>query len=330
MMTSWTVVPVDMAPAEDTTNSEVKPQVPRDESGVSEDKLGDANVDSTAGDNNGNSEDQNLAEKVTEKTEETSEGENPATDMEEKKNDSDESQTSQTPGDVNGNSEGGDANTEGGETNGQDRNSEQNSEGTANSEEQPSGEKKQEQDEKSDDTLLQVEKGRGGVEEKADDNQGKADEQKSDENQTGNHAKEEVFPDGAQSEILKETNTSNGDWKTQAAESKNENEVQKSSSKGQIVEYSWKLCNSTAGADYIPCLDNVEAIRKLHSTKHYEHRERHCPEEGPSCLVPLPEGYKRPIKWPNSRYKVWFGLCLIKLNFKNYDHIFGSYSSFLF
>ena len=319
-MTSSTVVPVDMSPAEDT-NSKMKQQVPVDESGLSEDKSGDANVDAAAGDNNDNSKDQNLAEDVTEKTEDKSQGENPATDSGEKKNDSDESLTNQTPGDANGHSEGGDANTEGGETNGQDHNSD----GTANSEE-----KNQEEDEKSDDNASQNEKGQGGIEEKADDNQGKGDEQKSDENQPGNQEKEEVFPDGAQSEILKETNTLNGDWKTQAAESKNENEAQKSTSKGQIVEYNWKLCNSSAGADYIPCLDNIKAIKKLHSTKHYEHRERHCPEEGPSCLVPLPEGYQRPIKWPNSRDKVWSGLCLIKLRLKVYDITFGSYSFLLF
>jgi hypothetical protein len=51
-------------------------------------------------------------------------------------------------------------------------------------------------------------------------------------------------------------------------------------------------------------LDNEKAIKKLRSTKHFEHRERHCPEEGPTCLVPLPKGYKTSIKWPNSRDKV--------------------------
>ncbi|RRT78231.1 hypothetical protein GW17_00033597 [Ensete ventricosum] len=115
----------------------------------------------------------------------------------------------------------------------------------------------------------------------------------------------EVFPTGDQSELLKETNSQNGAWSTQAVESKNEEEVQASaSSKGQKVSYSWKLCNTTARADYIPCLDNVAAIKKLRSTKHYEHRERHCPEQAPTCLVPLPDGYKQPIEWPRSREKV--------------------------
>ncbi|KAB1204495.1 putative methyltransferase PMT27 [Morella rubra] len=75
---------------------------------------------------------------------------------------------------------------------------------------------------------------------------------------------------------------------------------------GSIYGYTWQLCNVTAGADYIPCLDNEKALRKLRSTRHFEHRERHCPEEGPTCLVPLPEGYRRPILWPKSRDKIWY------------------------
>lgn len=70
------------------------------------------------------------------------------------------------------------------------------------------------------------------------------------------------------------------------------------------VGVEWKLCNVTAGADYIPCLDNEKAIKKLHSLKHFQHRERHCPEESPTCLVPLPVGYRRSIEWPKSRDRV--------------------------
>ena len=114
----------------------------------------------------------------------------------------------------------------------------------------------------------------------------------------------DVFPDSAQSELLNDTDTQNGAFPTQALESTKEKEVQKSSAKSQFIKYDWKLCNVSSGPDYIPCLDNLVALRKLRSTKHYEHRERHCPEEGPSCLVPLPEGYKQPIKWPQSRDKV--------------------------
>ncbi|KAK4411573.1 putative methyltransferase PMT27 [Sesamum angolense] len=61
-----------------------------------------------------------------------------------------------------------------------------------------------------------------------------------------------------------------------------------------------------SSTDYIPCLDNEKLIAKLYNRKHYEHRERHCPEESPACLVPLPKGYKRPIDWPQSRDKIWY------------------------
>ncbi|KAI0530489.1 hypothetical protein KFK09_000033 [Dendrobium nobile] len=93
----------------------------------------------------------------------------------------------------------------------------------------------------------------------------------------------------------------------------NEEEQQQSGiSKGNtgneasFIGYEWELCNVTAGADYIPCLDNEKAIKKLNNIKHYQHRERHCPEESPTCLVPLPKGYKRSIEWPRSRDKIWY------------------------
>lgn len=58
--------------------------------------------------------------------------------------------------------------------------------------------------------------------------------------------------------------------------------------------------------EYIPCLDNVEAIRRLKSTERGERFERHCPEKGKglNCLVPAPKGYKPPIPWPRSRDEV--------------------------
>ncbi|CAN7127283.1 unnamed protein product [Brassica rapa subsp. narinosa] len=104
---------------------------------------------------------------------------------------------------------------------------------------------------------------------------------------------------GDQAEITKEASSGSGAWSTQLVESQNEK-------KAQVSSIKWKVCNVTAGPDYIPCLDNWLAIKKLHSTKHYEHRERHCPEESPTCLVSLPEGYKRSIKWPKSREKIWY------------------------
>ncbi|OMO56997.1 putative S-adenosyl-L-methionine-dependent methyltransferase protein [Corchorus capsularis] len=108
--------------------------------------------------------------------------------------------------------------------------------------------------------------------------------------------------------IPKESSESKKSWKTQKTQSESEKERRKDDSKGKesIYGYTWQLCNVTAGPDYIPCLDNEKALRQLHSTKHFEHRERHCPEDPPTCLVPLPEGYKRPILWPQSRDKIWY------------------------
>ncbi|CAI0392953.1 unnamed protein product [Linum tenue] len=95
-----------------------------------------------------------------------------------------------------------------------------------------------------------------------------------------------------------------------AGESESQKERRKEDeTKGQDSELpkdTWQLCNVTAGPDYIPCLDNEKALKKLRTTGHFEHRERHCPEEPPTCLVPLPDGYKRPIPWPTSRDKIWY------------------------
>ncbi|KAK1401382.1 Methyltransferase [Heracleum sosnowskyi] len=140
-------------------------------------------------------------------------------------------------------------------------------------------------------------------EESKDSNEAKGqnEEKKSEETPV---EKKEVFPSGAQSELLKETLTQDGAWKTQAAESKKE--TSESSESDQKIGFSWKVCNVTAGPDYIPCLDNLQAIKNLRSTKHYEHRERHCPDDPPTCLVSLPEGYQRSIVWPTSREKIWY------------------------
>ncbi|CAM8889140.1 unnamed protein product [Rhodiola kirilowii] len=60
--------------------------------------------------------------------------------------------------------------------------------------------------------------------------------------------------------------------------------------------------------DYIPCMDNADAIERLLSTARGEQFERHCPEKdkGLNCLVPKPKGYKSPTPWPKSRDEVWF------------------------
>ncbi|KAM3361018.1 putative methyltransferase PMT26 [Capsicum galapagoense] len=144
----------------------------------------------------------------------------------------------------------------------------------------------------------------------------------------------EIFPAGDQSEILKESTTQNGPWSTQAAESEKENESQGSSSSMDNKRGDkWKLCKTYAGPDYIPCLDNLEAIRKLPSTSHYEHRERHCPIEAPTCLVPLPSGYKQPIGWPRSREQIWYSnvphakLAKVK-GHQNWVKVTGEYLTF--
>ncbi|KAL4296537.1 hypothetical protein GQ457_12G032420 [Hibiscus cannabinus] len=67
------------------------------------------------------------------------------------------------------------------------------------------------------------------------------------------------------------------------------------------------LCDESM-REYVPCLDNVEEITRLKSTKNRERFERHCPEKGKglNCLVPSPKGYRPPIPWPKSRDEVWF------------------------
>ncbi|KAK3428179.1 hypothetical protein EUGRSUZ_F04286 [Eucalyptus grandis] len=90
------------------------------------------------------------------------------------------------------------------------------------------------------------------------------------------------------------------------SDSSNEITAQQESMSKEQNDYVWRVCNTTAGPDYIPCLDNVYAVRRLPTTMHYEHRERHCPDNPPACLVPLPAGYRKPIQWPVSRDKIWF------------------------
>ncbi|KAL8252753.1 hypothetical protein R6Q59_036446 [Mikania micrantha] len=146
--------------------------------------------------------------------------------------------------------------------------------------------------------------------------------------------KTEDISGATQSEILKETNTQNGAFSTQAAESASEKASQNPSiSKEDQDGYKWKICNVTAGADYIPCLDNLEAIRHLHGRSHYEHRERHCPTDPPTCLVPLPVDYKIPIKWPKSRDQIWYSnvphtkLAAVK-GHQNWVKVSGEYLTF--
>jgi hypothetical protein len=147
----------------------------------------------------------------------------------------------------------------------------------------------------------------------------------------------EVFPDASQAELLNETATDPAPWRTQAAKSDSPQTTTAAST--ALASGNWKLCDTEAGADYIPCLDNVEFIRKLQHDEHYEHRERHCPEEPPTCLVPMPNGYRSPIRWPKSRDQVllsvlmhefssyllqtWFvhfGVLLVQIWYSNVPH----------
>ncbi|KAL0341244.1 UNVERIFIED_CONTAM: putative methyltransferase PMT23 [Sesamum radiatum] len=74
----------------------------------------------------------------------------------------------------------------------------------------------------------------------------------------------------------------------------------------QVADIEWEACKGPVAVDYIPCLDNWKAIKALRSRRHMEHRERHCPDPSPRCLVPLPEGYKIPVLWPKSRDMIWY------------------------
>ncbi|CAN8284798.1 unnamed protein product [Cochlearia groenlandica] len=90
---------------------------------------------------------------------------------------------------------------------------------------------------------------------------------------------------------------------TEIAESKREGE----DSKAKLRIKKFGMCPESM-REYIPCLDNNVAIKKLKSTERGERFERHCPKKGKglNCLVPPPKGYHQPIPWPKSRDEVWF------------------------
>ncbi|KAL2511395.1 putative methyltransferase PMT13 [Abeliophyllum distichum] len=57
--------------------------------------------------------------------------------------------------------------------------------------------------------------------------------------------------------------------------------------------------------DHMPCEDpriNSQLSREMNY-----YRERHCPkpEEMPLCLIPPTKGYRIPVHWPESLYKIW-------------------------
>ncbi|KAH1034970.1 hypothetical protein GYH30_055099 [Glycine max] len=73
----------------------------------------------------------------------------------------------------------------------------------------------------------------------------------------------------------------------------------------QIKYISYPKC-SIDFQDYTPCTDP----RRWKKYISYRHTllERHCPPklERKDCLVPPPDGYKLPIRWPKSRDECWY------------------------
>ncbi|KAK1297121.1 putative methyltransferase PMT27 [Acorus calamus] len=148
----------------------------------------------------------------------------------------------------------------------------------------------------------------------------------------------ESISDGSRSEVVPsqkgDGKNRKGPWSTQADQSENEKERRRGdgSDGNDIIGHKWELCNVTAGPDYIPCLDNEKALRHI-ETRHYQHRERHCPEESPTCLVPLPKGYRHSIEWPKSRDRIWYNnvprtkLAVVK-GHQNWVKVTGEYLTF--
>jgi hypothetical protein len=85
----------------------------------------------------------------------------------------------------------------------------------------------------------------------------------------------------------------------------NGSEIESGSKDSRFRAERYELC-PVSMREYIPCLDNVKALKRLKSTEKGERFERHCPEKGDelNCLVPPPKGYRPPIPWPRSRDEV--------------------------
>ncbi|XP_010508982.1 PREDICTED: probable methyltransferase PMT11 [Camelina sativa] len=101
-----------------------------------------------------------------------------------------------------------------------------------------------------------------------------------------------------------ETDAAVEDWgnQTEIVETKRDGD-----SKDRVRVKKFGMCRESM-REYIPCLDNTDAIKKLKSTERGERFERHCPAKGKglNCLVPPPKGYRQPVPWPKSRDEVWF------------------------
>lgn len=300
------VVPVqnqDLS-SEETVNKVKRQVVTDDNSKQFEDTSGDLPEDSTKDEGNVRSsltdsrpdtqDDQNVVEHESTNTSEENQEEtvkNESQSDSEKSVERDQQETlikESTNGDVERNEN---SNSEAGEMNEREQSESDNNSGKIESE-TDQDEKKLERQESDDESNHRIEA--------SEQNNGENNK----ESQEKTEASNESFSAGTQSELLQETTAQEGAWSTQAAESQNEKESLQTSASKYLSAHSWKVCKASAGPDYIPCLDNWQAIKKLPSRSHYEHRERHCPDEPPTCLVPLPEGYKPSIKWPTSRSKV--------------------------
>ena len=97
-------------------------------------------------------------------------------------------------------------------------------------------------------------------------------------------------------------------------EGREEEEEKKNKSDGEVsvrIE-KYKVCEESK-VDHIPCLDNEEAIMLFNKSEKGEKYERHCPGKDKmlDCVVPRPQGYRRPIPWPLSRDEVSFCLKIL-------------------
>ncbi|XLR15922.1 hypothetical protein S83_043860, partial [Arachis hypogaea] len=308
---------IDMKEAQSDTKEQVTDNNNSGNTPKFEDNQGDLPEDATKGDTNVTSENnsdvkENQEEKSEDKSEEKSSKESKTEDGDKKTEDKDsptestESNSQTTENKDSGETEkpgSGDSEKKS-ESDESDTKSESNENKQSDSDESANKSDSDGSEKKSDDSSETTDNKTEDKVQQSDKESDVSSNEKETDDSANKQTSTEVYASGAQSELLNENTTQNGSFSTQAAESKNEKESQASSKQSTV--YNWKLCNSTAGPDYIPCLDNLKAIRKLPSTKHYEHRERHCPEEPPTCLVPLPEGYRRPITWPKSREKIWY------------------------
>ncbi|KAJ0505384.1 putative S-adenosyl-L-methionine-dependent methyltransferase [Helianthus annuus] len=101
-----------------------------------------------------------------------------------------------------------------------------------------------------------------------------------------------------------------GEFDQDAVESwNNETEVVDGEDEVRVRVRVWRFDKCPVSmSEYIPCMDDVEGVKRLGLMEKGESFERHCPEKdkGFKCLVPAPKGYKPPIPWPRSRDEVWY------------------------